>query len=95
MNLNIRTGNRRFTRLTNAFSKKVENHAASLAIYFFHYNFCRSHKSLKGRTPAQVAGITDEAFTMEHLVRLMDARTEKPNRPTMYRKRDEAAEISK
>lgn len=92
-NLNIRMGNRRFTRLTNAFSKKVENHAHSLAIYFFHYNFCRIHKSLR-TTPAQAAGVTDELLTMEHLVRLMDARAEKPNRPTTYRKRGEAADIS-
>ena len=94
MNLNIRTGNRRFTRLTNAFSKKAENLAHSLSIYFFHYNFCRSHKSLKGQTPAQVAGLTDEALSMEHLVAMMDQRAAKPNRPATYRKHSEAAENS-
>src|SRR5207247_5216007 len=92
-NLNIRMGNRRFTRLTNAFSKKVENHAHSLAIYFFHYNFCRIHKSLR-TSPAQAAGVTDELLSMEDLARVMAARAEKPNRPTAYRKRGEAAEIS-
>ena len=50
-NLNIRMGNRRFTRLTNGFSKKLENHSHSLAVYFFHYNFCRIHRTLRV-TPA-------------------------------------------
>jgi hypothetical protein len=92
-NLNIRMGNRRFTRLTNAFSKKVENHAHSLAIYFFHHNFCRIHKSLR-TTPAQAAGVTDELLSMENLVQLMDARGEKPKRPASYRKVTNGAEIS-
>jgi len=78
-------GDRRFTRLTNAFSKKVEAHADSLAIYFFHYNFCRNHKTL-GKTPAQAAGVTDERLSMEDLVKLMDARAAKPNRPATYKK---------
>lgn len=47
MNLNIRMGNRRFTRLTNAFSKKVDNHLHMLSLYFCHYNFCRIHKTLR------------------------------------------------
>jgi hypothetical protein len=46
-NLSLRMGNRRFTRLTNAFSKKVENHEAMLAVYFFYYNFCRIHQTLR------------------------------------------------
>ncbi|HEX4158676.1 MAG TPA: hypothetical protein VHY79_09380 [Rhizomicrobium sp.] len=92
-NLNIRMGNRRFTRLTNAFSKKVEAHADSLAIYFFHYNFCRNHKTL-GMTPAQAARLTDERLSMEHLVKLMDARAAKPNRPATYKKQAEGAENS-
>ena len=49
---------RRFTRLTNAFSKKVENHAYSVSLHFMYYNFCRQHKSLKGITPAMAAGVT-------------------------------------
>ncbi|HEY1706699.1 MAG TPA: IS1 family transposase [Rhizomicrobium sp.] len=70
-NLTMRMGMRRFTRLTNAFSKKLENHAHALALYFFHYNFCRIHKSLR-TSPAQAAGVTDELLTMADLVRLMD-----------------------
>jgi hypothetical protein len=58
-NLNMRMGMRRFTRLTNAFSKKIENHGHSLALYFLYYNFVRIHKSLKMST-AMAAGVTDE-----------------------------------
>jgi IS1 family transposase len=92
-NLNIRMGNRRFTRLTNAFSKKAEAHADSLAVYFFHYNFCRNHKTL-GMTPAQAVRLTDERLSMEDLVKLMDARAAKPSRPATYKKQPEAAENS-
>jgi IS1 family transposase len=56
-NLNIRMGNRRMTRLTNAFSKKAENHAHMMAIYFMHYNFVRIHQTLRV-TPAMAAGVT-------------------------------------
>ncbi|HWD28586.1 MAG TPA: IS1 family transposase [Rhizomicrobium sp.] len=72
MNLNMRMGMRRFTRLTNAFSKKFDNHLLALALYFFHYNFCRIHKSLR-TSPAQAAGVTDELLSMEHLCQLIDA----------------------
>lgn len=71
MNLNMRMGMRRFTRLTNAFSKKYANHCDALALYFFHYNFCRQHKSLRV-SPAMAAGVTDELLSMEHLCRIMD-----------------------
>jgi IS1 family transposase len=71
MNLNMRMGMRRFTRLTNAFSKKYSNHCDALALYFFHYNFCRQHKSLRV-SPAMAAGVTDELLSMEHLCRIMD-----------------------
>jgi IS1 family transposase len=89
-NLNIRMGNRRFTRLTNAFSKKLVNHSHSLALYFFHYNFCRTHKSLKV-TPTMQAGVTDELMDMGHLVRLVDMMEEpaKPRGP--YKKKETAA----
>jgi IS1 family transposase len=70
-NLTMRMSMRRFTRLTNAFSKKIDNHCAALALYFFHYNFCRIHKSLR-TSPAQAAGITSELLSMEHLCKLMD-----------------------
>jgi hypothetical protein len=51
--------NRRFTRLTNALSKKLENHAYMLAITMVYYNFCRKHMSLTGQTPAMAAGLTE------------------------------------
>lgn len=53
-------------------SKKLDNHCYALALYFFHYNFCRQHKSLRV-SPAIQAGITDELLSMEHLCRIMDA----------------------
>ena len=62
---------RRFTRLTNAFSKRPDNHLHALALCFFHYNFCRQHKSLRV-SPAMAAGVTDELLDMTHLCRLMD-----------------------
>jgi hypothetical protein len=70
-NLTMRMSMRRFTRLTNAFSKKIDGHCAALALYFFHYNFCRQHKSLRV-SPAMAAGLTDELLSMEHLCKLMD-----------------------
>lgn len=71
-NLTVRMSMRRFTRLTNAFSKKVENLAAAVAIHFMHYNFCRPHMSLKGKTPAQAAGVTSRRWTIEDVIRLLD-----------------------
>jgi hypothetical protein len=64
---------RRFTRLTNAFSKKVENHAAAVAIHFMHHNFGRPHKTLANpypRTPAMAAGLTDHVWTAAEVVEL-------------------------
>jgi IS1 family transposase len=66
-NLSIRMGTRRFTRLTNAFSKKIENHAAAMALYFMHYNYCRVHQSLRV-TPAMEAGITDHVWTISEML---------------------------
>jgi len=63
---------RRFTRLTNAFSKKVENHAHAVALHFMHYNFCRVHQTLRV-TPAIEAGITDHIWTIEEIISLLDA----------------------
>ena len=68
MNLNTRMENRRFTRLTNAASKKWSNHHASLALYFAYYNFCRQHRSLKGSTPAMAQGITKSIWTLKDLL---------------------------
>jgi IS1 family transposase len=70
-NLSMRMGMRRFTRLTNAFSKKIENHEHMIAIYFMHYNFCRIHQSLRV-TPAMEAGITDHVWTLGEIVDLID-----------------------
>jgi IS1 family transposase len=70
-NLTMRMGMRRFTRLTNGYSKKIENHIASTAIHFMHYNFCRVHMSLRV-TPAMEAGITDHVWTMGELLSLLD-----------------------
>jgi IS1 family transposase len=69
-NLTMRMQVRRFTRLTNAFSKKIENHAYAIALHFFHYNFIRVHQTLRV-TPAMEAGITDHIWTIEELVSLM------------------------
>jgi IS1 family transposase len=66
-NLTMRMGMRRFTRLTNAFSKKVENHAYQVALHFMHYNFCRIHKTLRV-TPAMEAGITNHVWTIEEML---------------------------
>lgn len=72
-NLTIRMGNRRFTRLTNGFSKKFENHAHMLALGFAHYNFVRKHMTLK-TTPAIAAGIVSKPLTMLDLVNLTETR---------------------
>ena len=69
-NLTMRMGMRRFTRLTNAFSKKAENLAAALAIHYMHYNFCRTHKTLK-TTPAVASGVADHEWSIDEIVALL------------------------
>ncbi len=69
-NLTMRMSMRRFTRLTNGFSKKLENHGHAVALYFMHYNFCRVHKTLRV-TPAMEAGLADHVWSVEELVTLM------------------------
>jgi IS1 family transposase len=69
-NLTIRMSIRRFTRLTNAFSKKVENHVAALGLFHAHYNLCRIHKTLRC-TPAMAAGVTSRLWSVEDLVNLL------------------------
>jgi transposase-like protein/IS1 family transposase len=67
-NLTIRMQMRRFTRLTNAFSKKWENLKAALALFFAHYNFCRKHSSIEKQTPAMASGLTDHVWTISELL---------------------------
>jgi IS1 family transposase len=71
-NLTMRMSMRRFTRLTNAFSKKLDNHLNALALYFVWYNFCRIHKTLR-TSPAQAAGITDQLLSMEDIANMVEA----------------------
>jgi len=75
-NLTMRMNMRRFTRLTNAFSKKIENHAATVALRFQFYNFARPHKSLKNpypRTPAMAAGVDDHIWSLLEIAALLDS----------------------
>jgi hypothetical protein len=83
-------GNRRFTRLTNAHSKKYANHLYALAIFFQHYNFCRIHKSLRV-TPAMAAGIADHVWGLEEIIARMDAMQPEPQPRGPYKKRVKAA----
>jgi hypothetical protein len=62
---------RRFTRLTNAFSKKIDNHAHAIALHFMHYNFCRVHQTLRV-TAAMEAGIANHVWTIEEVLTLLD-----------------------
>jgi len=70
-NLSMRMSMRRFTRLTNGFSKKVENHAAAVALYFMWYNFGRVHQTLRV-TPAMEAGVADHVWSVEEIVALLN-----------------------
>jgi IS1 family transposase len=72
-NLTMRMNMRRFTRLTNAHSKKVENHFWAIALHYMHYNFCRVHQSLRV-TPAMAAGVTDHVWEIEEIVSLLDSK---------------------
>lgn len=84
--LSMRMGIRRFTRLTNALSKKLEHHLHMLSLYFVYYNFVKIHKTLRV-TPAMAAGVTDKLRDVEWIIWLIDAREAKPNRPAKYKKR--------
>jgi IS1 family transposase len=72
-NLTMRMSMRRFTRLTNAFSKKIENHAAAVALYFMYYNFARVHQTIRV-TPAMEAGVSDHVWSIEEIVGLLSAK---------------------
>ncbi len=82
----MRMSMRRFTRLTNAFSKKAENHMHALALYFTFYNFVRMHKTLRC-TPAMAAGLTGKLWSMEDLVALIDAQAEPAKKRGPYKPR--------
>jgi hypothetical protein len=77
-NLTMRMGMRRFTRLTNAFSKKAENHAHAVSLFFMFYNYCKPHQTLTKAangiktTPAMASGLTDHGWTIEEVLGLMD-----------------------
>jgi hypothetical protein len=78
-NLTMRMGMRGFTRLTNGFSKKMENHMAAVEIHMMHYNFCRPHTTLTQAhlrhyptTPAMAAGLADQVWTVEEVCALME-----------------------
>jgi len=86
-NLTMRMSMRRFTRLTNGFSKKIDNHIHMLSLYFVHYNFCRIHKTLKV-SPAMEAGISETLHDAEWIVGLIDARAPKPKKRGPYKKRN-------
>ena len=85
-NLTMRMGMRRFTRLTNGFSKKIENHAAMVAIHAVYYNFARIHKTLR-ITPAMAAGLSDHVWSLEEVVQMADATMPKPGPRGPYKKR--------
>lgn len=68
-NLTMRMSMRRFTRLTNGFSKKLENHEHALALYFMYYNFARIHQALRV-TPAMEAGVSDHVWALDEIVAL-------------------------
>jgi hypothetical protein len=85
-NLTMRMCIRRFTRLTNAFSKKLENHALSVALHHMHYNFCRIHKTLRV-TPAMAAGVTDRVWDMSDVAALIAAQESPIAKRGPYRKK--------
>ena len=79
-NLTMRMSMRRFTRLTNGFSKKIENHSASVALYMMYYNYGRRHATLK-TSPAVAAGLTDHIWSIEEIIGLLEQRELKSTRP--------------
>ena len=86
-NLTMRMSLRRFTRLTNAFSKKIGNHCHALALYFVFYNFVKIHKTLRV-TPAMQAGLTDRVWEWEDVRAMIDARKPAPKKRGPYKKRN-------
>jgi hypothetical protein len=78
-NLTLRMSSRRFTRLTNGFSKKAENHAHAVALHYMHYNWCRVHQTLRV-TPAMEAGLTDHVWSTDELIALLPEPTVKSSK---------------
>jgi IS1 family transposase len=93
-NLTMRMSMRRFTRLTNAHSKKAENHAHMVSLHFMHYNFCRIHKTLR-LTPSMAARVTERLWSVEDIVDLLDSAEGEPKKRGPYKPRQPIAEISK
>jgi IS1 family transposase len=85
-NLTMRMQMRRFTRLTNAFSKKFENHMHMVALYTVWYNFVKQHKTLKGLSPAMAAGLSDTLWSMADLAAVVDAAQPKAGKRGPYKK---------
>lgn len=83
-NLTLRMSSRRYTRKTNAFSKKMENHALAVALHFLHYNFIRIHSTLRV-TPAMAASVTDRLYDLDWILDMVDEDWPKPNRPKRYK----------
>lgn len=86
-NLTMRMQMRRFTRLTNAFSKKFENHMHMVALYTVWYNYVKQHKSLKGISPAMAAGLSDTLWSMTDLAEMVDAAQVRPGKRGHYKER--------
>jgi len=87
LNLTTRMSVKRFARLTNAHSKRVENHIAAVSLHFFHYNFCRVHQTL-GTTPAVAAGVADHVWTLDELIDLLvEAENAVPQKRGPYKPR--------
>ncbi|HEV7516405.1 MAG TPA: IS1 family transposase [Thermoanaerobaculia bacterium] len=91
-NLSMRMGLRRYTRLTNGHSKKLENHCAALSIFFMHYNFARVHSTIRC-SPAMAAGVTSHLWSVADIVKLLPV--EAPAKRGPYKKRPAAGQISK
>jgi IS1 family transposase len=87
-NLTMRMQMRHFTRLTNAFSKKFENHMHMVALYTVWYNYVKQHKSLKGLSPAMAAGLSETLWSMEDLAEMVDATLPKPGKRGPYKKQN-------
>lgn len=86
-NLTMRMQMRRFTRLTNAFSKKFENHTHMVGLYTVWYNFVKQHKTLKGISPAMAAGLSDTLWSMTDLAEMIEVSLPKPGKRGLYKRR--------